>query len=61
MRVDRFFLHVEEKTLPLQSPWLASLESTNLALARVYGFLLQVDEEPASSMERRGKRIGATR
>jgi hypothetical protein len=50
MRVDRFFLRVEEKNLA--SPWWASLESSNLALARVYGFLPQADEEPTSSMER---------
>jgi hypothetical protein len=37
MRVDRFFLHVEEKNPA--SPWRASLESANLALVRVYGFL----------------------
>jgi hypothetical protein len=30
-----------------------------LALARVYGFLPRVDEEPTSSMERRGRRMGA--
>jgi hypothetical protein len=35
--VDRLFLRVEEKNHA--SPWWASLESTNLALARVYGFL----------------------
>jgi hypothetical protein len=34
------------------SPWQASLDSTNMALARVYGFLPQADEEPTSSMER---------
>jgi hypothetical protein len=50
MRVDRFFLHVEEKNPA--SPWRASLESTNLALAHVYGFLPRADEEPTSSMER---------
>jgi hypothetical protein len=38
MRVDRFYLRVEEKNPA--SPWLASLESANLAVARVYGFLL---------------------
>jgi hypothetical protein len=43
------------------SPWQASLESANLALARVYGFLPRADEEPASSMERRGRRMGAAR
>jgi hypothetical protein len=79
MRVDRFFLRVEKKTMPLHgghrwssrspqcawtasslalskknpsSPWRASLESANLALTRVYGFLPRADEEPASSMER---------
>jgi hypothetical protein len=52
MRVDRFSLHVEEKNPA--PPWRASLESANLALARVYGFLPQADEEPTSSMERRG-------
>jgi hypothetical protein len=51
MHVDRFFLWVEEKNPA--SPWWASLESANLALARVYGFLPRVDEEPTSSMERR--------
>jgi hypothetical protein len=56
MRVDRFFLRVEEKNPT--SPWRASLESTNLAIARVYGFLPRADEEPASSMERRGRRTG---
>jgi hypothetical protein len=30
----------------------ASLESANLALAGVYGFLPLSDEEPSSSMER---------
>jgi hypothetical protein len=30
----------------------ASLESANLALARVCGFLPRADEEPTSSMER---------
>jgi hypothetical protein len=59
MRVDRFFLRVEVKKLA--SPWRALLESANLALARVYGFLPQADEEPASSMERRGRRTGAVR
>jgi hypothetical protein len=43
------------------SPWWASLESANLALARVYGFLPRANEEPASSMERRGRRTGAAR
>jgi hypothetical protein len=37
MLVDRFFLRVEEKNPA--SPWWASLESANLALARLYGFL----------------------
>jgi hypothetical protein len=37
------------------------MESINLALARVYGFLPQADEEQASSMERRGRRTGAAR
>jgi hypothetical protein len=32
-----------------------------LALARVYGFLPRADEEPTSSMERWGRRIGAAR
>jgi hypothetical protein len=36
MHVDRFFLHVEEKTA---CPWRTSLESANLALACMYGFL----------------------
>jgi hypothetical protein len=36
-----------------------SLESANLALARVYGFLPRADEELASSMECRGRRTGA--
>jgi hypothetical protein len=49
MRVDRFFLRVEEKN-PASS-WRASLESANLALARMYGFLPRADKEPASSME----------
>jgi hypothetical protein len=57
MRVDRFFLRVEEKNPA--SPWRASLESTNLALAHVYRFLPQADEETTSSMERRGRRTGA--
>jgi hypothetical protein len=35
-----------------------SLESANLALARVYGFLPRADEEPASSMDRRGRHTG---
>jgi hypothetical protein len=59
IRVDRFFLHVEEK--PPTSPWRASLESANLALARVYGFLPRADEESASSMERRGRCTRAAR
>jgi hypothetical protein len=50
--------HVEEK-IPA-SPWRASRESANLALARVYDFIPRADEEPASSMERRGRRTGAT-
>jgi hypothetical protein len=37
----------------------ASLESANLALAHVYGFLPQADEESTSSMERRGTRTRA--
>jgi hypothetical protein len=37
------------------------LESTYLALVRVYGFLPRADEEPASSMERQGRRTGAVR
>jgi hypothetical protein len=37
MCVDRFFLRVEEKNPA--SPWRVSLESTNLALARVYDLL----------------------
>jgi hypothetical protein len=41
------------------SPWRASLESANLDLARVYGFLPRADEEPASSMEHRERRTGA--
>jgi hypothetical protein len=59
MHVDRFLLHVQEKTLPLH--WRASLESTNLAIARVYGFLYKASEELASSMENRGRRTGAIR
>jgi hypothetical protein len=50
MCVDHFFLRVEEKNPT--SPWRVSLESANLALARVYGFLPRADEEPASCMER---------
>jgi hypothetical protein len=50
MRVDRFFLRIEEKKPA--SPWQASLEPAKLSLARVYGFLPRVDEEPTSSMER---------
>jgi hypothetical protein len=38
MRVDRFFLRVKEKNSA--SPWWASLESANLALACMYGLLL---------------------
>jgi hypothetical protein len=41
------------------SPWRASLESANLALARVYGFIPWADKEPASSIERRGRCTGA--
>jgi hypothetical protein len=59
MRVDRFFLRVEEKNPA--SPWRASLESANLALAHVYDFLPRLDEESASSMERQGRCTGATR
>jgi hypothetical protein len=59
MRVDRFFLLVEEKNPP--SPWRASLESANLALARVYDFLSRADEEPTSSMECRGRHTGVVR
>jgi hypothetical protein len=59
MRVDRFFLRVEQKNPA--SPWQASLESANLDLARVYDFLPRADEEPASSMKRRGRRTGAAR
>jgi hypothetical protein len=59
MRVDRFFLRVEEKNPA--SPWRVSLESANLALVRVYDFLPWADEEPTSSMERRGRRTGAVR
>jgi hypothetical protein len=58
MRVDRFFLRVRKKPA---SPWRASLESANLALARVYGFLPRADEELTSSMERRGRHTGAAR
>jgi hypothetical protein len=54
--VDRFFLCVEEKNPA--SPWWVALESANLAHARVYGFLPRADEEPTSSMERRGRRMG---
>jgi hypothetical protein len=57
MRVDRFFLHVEEKNPT--SRWRVSLESANLALARVYSFLPRADEEPTSSMEREGRCTGA--
>jgi hypothetical protein len=59
MRVDLFFLHVEENNPA--SPWWVSLESANLGLASVYGFLARADEEPASSMERRRRRTGAAR
>jgi hypothetical protein len=37
------------------------LESANLALARVYGFHPQADQEPTSSMERRGRCTGVAR
>jgi hypothetical protein len=33
--------------------------AANLAIARVYGFLPRADEEPATSIERRGRRTGA--
>jgi hypothetical protein len=56
MRVDCFFLRIKE-TNPA-SPWRALLESANLALARVYGFLPRANEEPTSSMECRGRRTG---
>jgi hypothetical protein len=59
MRVDRFFLRVEEKNPA--SPWRASLESANLALARVYDFLPRADEELDYSMERLGRRTGVAR
>jgi hypothetical protein len=52
-----FFLRIEGKNHA--SLWWASLESANLALARVYGFLPRVDDEPTSSMECRGRRTGA--
>jgi hypothetical protein len=58
MRLDRFSLCVEKNSA---SPWRVSLESANLALARVYGFLPQADEEPTSSIECRGRRTGAAR
>jgi hypothetical protein len=57
MRVDRFFLRIEEKNPA--SPWRTSLESANLAHARLYGFLPRADEEPTSSMEHRGRCMGA--
>jgi hypothetical protein len=57
MRVDHFFLCVEEKNSAY--PWWVLLESANLVLARVYGFLPRADEEPTSSMERRGRRRGS--
>jgi hypothetical protein len=41
MRVDRFFLRIEEKNPT--SPWRASLESANLVLVCVYGFLPRAD------------------
>jgi hypothetical protein len=53
MHVDRFFLWVEGKNRASQR-W-ASLESANFVLARVYGYLPWPDEEPTSSMERRGR------
>jgi hypothetical protein len=56
MRVDRFFLRVEEKNPA--SPWRVSLEFTNLALARVYGFLLGPMKNRLFH-ERRGRRTGA--
>jgi hypothetical protein len=59
MCVDHFFLRVEEKNPA--SPWRASLESANLSLARVYGFLPRADEELAASMERRERHTGAVR
>jgi hypothetical protein len=59
MHVDCFFLRVEE-TNPA-SPWWASLECANLTLACGYDFLPLADEEPASSMERLGRRTGAVR
>jgi hypothetical protein len=40
---------------------LRALESANLPLARVYDFLPRADEEPTSSMERRGRYTGAAR
>jgi hypothetical protein len=43
------------------SSWWASLESANLALACMYGFLPWANEEPASSMERRERHTGAAR
>jgi hypothetical protein len=45
----------------LASPWRASLESSKLALARMYGLLPRADEELDSSMERRERRTGAAR
>jgi hypothetical protein len=50
IRVDRFYLRVEEKNPA--SPWRASLESANLSLAHVYDLLPRADKEPTSSMER---------
>jgi hypothetical protein len=38
-----------------------SLESANLALARMYDFLPRADEELTSSMERWVRRMGAVR
>jgi hypothetical protein len=57
IRVDHFFLRVKEKNPASQ--WRASMESANLALVRMYDFLPRADEEPTSSMERRGRRTGA--
>jgi hypothetical protein len=58
MRVDRFFLRVEEKNY---------LSMAGVAGVRQLGpcprvrFPPQADKEPASSMERLGRRTGATR
>jgi hypothetical protein len=59
MHVERLLLCVEGKNPT--SPWQVSLESANLALARVYGFLPRANEERTSSMEHRGRRTGAAR